>query len=79
MNSEVTSAIVHASTTLDPHRGYPKKELTLIDLKHDDVLRVVDTTVSLVRRISVVVHGKAPNWLHDRDVAMGCFPAVVFE
>lgn len=71
-------AIVHASASLDPKEDYPKKELLIAGIKHLEVAKIVDAAISLVRKIDMLVKGREPKWLHDRE-ERGTFSDAVFE
>ena len=57
---------------------YPKKEKLFVSLGPDDVAKVIDASIALVRRMETEVHGRPQKWLRDRDED-GLFPDDVFE
>lgn len=71
-------AVVHASPSFDPIDDYPKKEKLFMALKQDEVTKIVDTSIALVRKIETTVKGSAQKWLRDRS-ENGLFADDVFE
>ena len=50
-----------------------------MSLRQEDIAKIVDTSIAVVRKIEIVERGHPPIWLHNRAVDGGCFPSSVFE
>lgn len=76
---ELRDSIVHASPRPDPESLKPTKETYLFNTSFEEVQRIVDKAIALVRKLEVTVGGNDSGlfWMHER-APDGFFPPAVF-
>ncbi|OFW27798.1 MAG: hypothetical protein A3H27_09385 [Acidobacteria bacterium RIFCSPLOWO2_02_FULL_59_13] len=80
IGKKVRDSIVHPSGWPNPNTGEFEKTHVLLNLEWEEVERVVDSAIGLVRKIEKALKGTDAglNWLHNRGTD-GFFPEAVFD